>query len=704
MLKSMSAAGAGAGEIIREVVGSVTKQHHDDTTNMAGQQPPNVPNELRSMIQLNIAYGVLICPHDRCRKAVQPSAFTRHSHEEHGTTIRARRELEAFIKKLAWEYDSRTIERPDDGSKPQPTIPVSDGVECRFCIAESRDPTFKTRKQTSMRKIMKTHGNKVHNRYEVPDEKLYKEVRVQTWFRGNGEARYWRVEEHDDVAEETPVVHSEGGMADVIDGDDTGAINDAPIAIASEHESADMREGVRASLIVIESDDEVFVRRGKGRIRPAKDDSRDESVGVPEKDPRATTVIIDSDDELLAPRRRRPIRAVESVSIPDEEVTAAAIVISSDDEVLVPRNRGRISIVEVDSSDGSDGDADYSPSSEEVSSDEEGGSSTVETETGDAENMEARQPTAGQRTVVMTPRPRKRKVQPASAIAINPDDDPYQPFSPPFDQPSPKRQWRMSPFVDSGVVMPPSSEHRVRVAGRADDGIVPHSSAPIESWTIESQPDVEDGVPDARRAGHEAAHDTCQDPESAFPSPVPFVFGRRQPTLEALRRHLDTWCQACPSCMSETDVERVMHHIEDCWRADTVDIIKSTRTAQQHIDERGGFGGRDGCERCGMPRTICQRWQARPGGGGWEEVAEEVCQYEKRLTAAVITMLMDGCPEGWAVAKEWMTRAGVRPTKKAEVFEWFREAAWWADTAMEVCRMARVFHMLAEKNRKVIRW
>lgn len=67
MMRSMSA--AGAGEIIREVVvGSVTKQHHDDATNMAGQHPPNVPDKLRSMVQLNIAYGVLICPHDRCRK------------------------------------------------------------------------------------------------------------------------------------------------------------------------------------------------------------------------------------------------------------------------------------------------------------------------------------------------------------------------------------------------------------------------------------------------------------------------------------------------------------------------------------------------------------------------------------------------------------------------------------------------------------
>jgi hypothetical protein len=621
---------------------------------MANQWPPDVAKELRPMIRLHAAYSVLICPHDKCRKAVQPSAFTRHSHEEHGTTIRARQQLEAFIEKLGWKYDSRTVQLPPDGSQAQPTIPVSGGIECRLCVAESRHPTFKTRKQKSMRKIMKAHGNKVHKRNMVPDNELYREIRVQTWFRGNGEARYWRVKEDDDGARQTPVAHGRTEVAaDAIRGEGDGTVDNAVITVPSA----------------------------------------DDPVDTPKEDATATVIVIDSDDELLVPRR--PIRAVESVSTPEEEVTAAGIVIDSDDEVLVPRSRGPIGAVEVDSSDESNGDADYIPSS-----DEDGDSSTVETETSDAESIEACQT----RTVVIAPRSRKRKVRPASARDIDSDNDPYQPCSPSFNGRSPKRQQRMSPFVDSGVVMPPSSEHRVRVPGRADDGIITRSSPPIVGWTIQSQADSEEGLPDAGRAADEATHGADEDPESTVPSPVPFVFGRRQPTSEALQRHLGTWCQACPSCVSEMEVGRVMHHVEDCWRAATVEIIKSTRVTQRHIEERGGFGGRDGCPRCGVPRTICQRWQARPGGGGgWEEIAEQACQYEKKLTVAVITMLMDGCPEGWAVAEAWMTHAGVVPTKRDEVFEWFREAAWWADMAMEVSRMVRVFHMLAEKNGKYIR-
>jgi hypothetical protein len=489
---------------------------------------------------------------------------------------------------------------------------------------------------------------------------LYREVRVQTWFRGNGERRYWSIED-DDGARQIPEV-----AADENQGEEDGTVDDTVITVSSADNSVNTQEDdVAAVEIVIDSDDEVLVPVRKGPTRPVQIDSSDESVGTPEDEVTGAVIVIDSDDEVSAPTGKAPTRAVA-----------------------------------VDSSDESDGDADYIPSSEEVSSDEEEGSSAVEAETSDTKNMEARQPTAGER---ITPRPRKRNVRSASAIVIDPDDDPYQSCSPQFERPDRKRQRRESPFVDSGVVMPPSSELRVRAPGHADDRIVRYINTPTEGLTIQGEPDIEDRVPDTRRAAEKATYDTDEDPERTAPSPVPFIFRWRQPTLEALQRHLDTWCQACPSCVTGTDVERGMHRIEECRRADTVDIVESTRITEEHIDKRGGFEGCDGCGRCGMPRMICRRWRARPGGGGWEEVAEEACQYEKRLTAAVITMLMDGCHEGWVTAEEWMADAKVRVSNESEVLEWFREAVWWVDMAMEVSRMVCVFHMLAEENGKIMR-
>jgi hypothetical protein len=628
---------------------------------MDDQRAPDIPEELRPMIQLNAAFRVLICPHEQCRKAVQPSAFTRHSHEQHRTTFSARQALQKFIDKLGWKYNSKIVELPLDGSRPQPTIPVDDVFECQLCDAKPHHRPFKS----SSRKGMKVHGNEDHKGMRVPDDKLYRRVRVQTWFRGGGEARYWRVEESDDRRRETPVVHGRTEVTEAIHGEGDGAVDDAVddavITIARKDESVDTPEDAAAAVVVIDSDDEALVPWVKG------------------------AVISEGGSGLSVEVRK--------------EAAAAVIVIDSDDEVLVPRRKGPIQAVEVDSSYESNGDADYIPSSEEVSSDEEGHPSGVETEASDADNSEACRPTAGERTVVATPRPRKRKVQPAFARGIGSDNDTYQPFSPRFDTRSPKRRQRMSPFVDSGVVMAPSSEGKSRPPSSPDDGFVPHSSPPTVGWTIQSQPEEEERLQDASRAADEATHDT-EDPESEVPFPAPFTFGGRPPTLEALREHLSTWCQACPSCVSEMEVGRVMHHMEDCWREDTVDIVKTTRVMQRHIEARGGFAGREGCPQCGVPQTICHRWQTRPGGSGWEEAAGQACQYEGRLTAAVITMLMDGCHEGWAVAEEWMSRAGVMPTKRDEVFEWFRGAVWWPDIEMEVARIVRVFHMLAEKNRK----
>jgi hypothetical protein len=576
--------------------------------------------------------------------------------------------LQKFIDKLGWKYDSRTVQLPPDGSKPQPTIPVDDGIECRLCAAESRDRPFKTGSQKSMKKSMKVHGNKVHKRIRVADGELYRVVRVQTWFRGGGEARYWRVEENDDGTWDTPVVHGRTEEVETIHGEGDGVVDDAVITVASG----------------------------------------DELVDIPEEQAAAAAVVIDSDDEVLVPWvRGAVINADESVEA-TEEAAAVVAVADSDDEVLVPRGQGAVPAVEVESSDESFGDADYVPSgedvSEDVSSGEEGGSIAGAADESDDEDGEESRPSAGERTVIVTPRPRKRKFQPAPSVGIDSDDDTYRPSSPRFGGRSPKRQQRMSPFVDSGVVMPPSSESKVRPPGSPDGGLVPRSSPPSVGWVVQSQPEGEERLQGAGRAADQATDAADEDPESQDPFPARYIFGRRQPTLDALRERLGAWCQACPACvMMGTEVGRVMHDVGDCWRKDAVDIAAKTRVMQRHIEAHGGFGGREGCPRCGVPRTVCQRWQAQPGGSGWEGVAGRACQYEGLLTAAVITMLMDGCHEGWAVAEEWMSRAGVAPTKQDEVFEWFRGPAWWADTAMEVSRMVRVFHMLAGKNGRVVR-
>jgi hypothetical protein len=585
---------------------------------MEDQRVPDVPDGLRHLIQVNVTYSVFICPAEECRKAVQPNTFTDHLHENHSTPLPERRRVQAYINEVGWTYDCTSITRPADGSKPQPTISVTRGLECRLCPRDQPGRPFKT----SNWKVMKNHGIGVHKMQRVKKHVLGRDVLLQSWSRRGGQERYWRVEERqgesgrdeDDRLRETPAVD---------DGDDIGA------AGATDEEATIV---VDDGVIVISSDgsdDEVLVRK---RAVIAIDDDSDSEVLPRKKRAVVASHSDDSDNEVLVPIKTRAVktRAVRSNRV-----------YSSDSE-----------------------DADYEPST-----DKDGDSSGVESErSDDGDREESSTAAVDEEDEVANPSPWKVRVT-KPPVLVDPvgrgiddsEDDPDPP-----SRRSPKRRKRSPPlFVDSGVVMPSSQDDRYA----SDAKYVPASSPPNVIWVVDSG----SGGGDERR-----------------------------PPLEVLRERLEVWCRACPVCVLAQDGGRVSHRMEHCWREDTVDIVSKARILQQHIEDAGGFRGEGGCRWCGVPRAICQRWQARPGGS-WEEVAGQACQYRGTLTAAVMTMMKEGygCHEGRAVATEWMRRDGVELQPRDEVFGWFRGARVWEGIGMQVARMVWVFNMLVNKNRGV---
>jgi hypothetical protein len=315
---------------------------------MADQRPPDVPEELRQMIRLNVTYQVLICPDEQCRRAIQPSAFARHSWEVHETTLGAREQLKGFIDELRWKKNPRTVDLPKDGSKPQPIIPVVDVFECESCEPDPNRRPFRSRSD----KCAQTHWYKVNwdTTHEEEGHKkrgaaIYRQVRGQTWFWGGGEARYWWVCEE-------PV----GSADDEEDGTREGLPIDSRTGVeAVEAIRGDSINAVDGPVIVIPSDDEV------------------EAIEAP-------VIIIDSDDEVLVPTRRGPVRVV------DDGVD------SSDDESF--------------------GDADYEPSSSSGEESAGGEGESSETDRGDDEDSEECDTVAeDEGDVIATSSTRKRKIQ-----------------------------------------------------------------------------------------------------------------------------------------------------------------------------------------------------------------------------------------------------------------------------------------------------
>lgn len=96
---------------------------------MDDPRPADIPFNLCHLIHLNVAYRILICPTRECRKAVQPRAFSEHLRVKHRIPLRERERVQQYVSTFRWDYDFATIPLPQDGSKPQPVLPVIQAVQ-----------------------------------------------------------------------------------------------------------------------------------------------------------------------------------------------------------------------------------------------------------------------------------------------------------------------------------------------------------------------------------------------------------------------------------------------------------------------------------------------------------------------------------------------------------------------------------------------
>lgn len=147
-----------------------------------------IPAALAHLIVLNAEYNVLICR--KCQYVLMPQAMSRHLHDRHNTPIELRRQVNQYNNAFPLPYEHAAIPLPDDGSVPQPIIPIVDGFACWECPYKSRD-----------RSNIRKHANKKHNKKEVADEEMFQVVRLQTWF-GKKRERYWVVDESQQAQQE----------------------------------------------------------------------------------------------------------------------------------------------------------------------------------------------------------------------------------------------------------------------------------------------------------------------------------------------------------------------------------------------------------------------------------------------------------------------------------------------------------------------
>lgn len=142
-----------------------------------------LPEASRPWLTLNTEFHVIICHSAGCRQALSPGAISTHLCNKHQVGLESRQQLAEYLKQWQWQYDFRSVPLPLDGSLPQPVLPVVDGFQCRDCAYK-----------TTNRRVMRQHSNTEHDKKRLKDEKLFRAVQLQTWFREK-RARYWVVDE-----------------------------------------------------------------------------------------------------------------------------------------------------------------------------------------------------------------------------------------------------------------------------------------------------------------------------------------------------------------------------------------------------------------------------------------------------------------------------------------------------------------------------
>jgi hypothetical protein len=145
-------------------------------------RPEAIPEDLRHLIHLNTTYCVLSCV--ECKKAVRPGALVEHLKSKHQVAWEVCKRVEGYIKGFRHDYKCSTIRLPDNGSAPQPLLPITSRFTCKKCEVWS----------SSNKGACWAHGNMEHGLRWTGFKDMFQKVDMQAWSRCR-QPQYWVVVE-----------------------------------------------------------------------------------------------------------------------------------------------------------------------------------------------------------------------------------------------------------------------------------------------------------------------------------------------------------------------------------------------------------------------------------------------------------------------------------------------------------------------------
>ena len=155
--------------------------------------------------------------------------------------------------------------------------------------------------------------------------------------------------------------------------------------------------------------------------------------------------------------------------------------------------------------------------------------------------------------------------------------------------------------------------------------------------------------------------------------------------VERFKEMLEQWARGCPWCRATGAEEQVCgsHGLEECGIEDAGEV----RAAVERISGRIRWAKFSGCFDCGLPQSICERFEARPDGGYTRQRGGR-CQYPGVLIGSAVSMWGANGEQTGAFLRERMQQKGMDGEGgEGELVKWMGQKVRWAGIeSNELCR------------------
>jgi hypothetical protein len=152
-------------------------------------------------------------------------------------------------------------------------------------------------------------------------------------------------------------------------------------------------------------------------------------------------------------------------------------------------------------------------------------------------------------------------------------------------------------------------------------------------------------------------------------------------------KQLESWSGCCTVCRAGGEVQG--HEIQACPKRGSEEwsmVDEGIRVTTKELFGKRQMARFSGCFHCGLPQSLCDRWEEDGDGGRFKEVRGRSCQYKGVLVGMYVGLRARYGDEATRVVEEMKMQGGHGGGERG--YAWFGGLIRWA--GLQASRMCQV--------------